>query len=301
MSVATVICVGIAVMDQVLAVERLPCGGGKHRARDHVEVGGGQAASGAVTVARLGGRAAWWGRVGDDPLGARILDDLEAEGVDVSGARQVPGAHSQTAFVVVDRAGERQIVSHVDPGLDADPGFLPLDQLDQADVVLVDARWPEGSAAVLQAARAVGLATVLDAEETADNTVSELAPLATHVIFSEPGLEQLTGTGDPAAGLRMARELGPRLVAVTRGAGGCLWLDEGMLRHTPAFEVDVVDTLGAGDVFHGAFALALAEGLLIAAGLRLASAAAALKCTRFGGRLGIPSRGQAEALLREQS
>jgi sulfofructose kinase len=104
-------------------------------------------------------------------------------------------------------------------------------------------------------------------------------------------------TPDIAEGLGRMREQTGAWLAVTCGGEGVYWLDDGQVRHLPAFEVEVVDTLAAGDVFHGALALALAERRPIEAALPFAAAAAAIKCTRFGGRDGIPNRAEVERLL----
>ena len=109
----------------------------------------------------------------------------------------------------------------------------------------------------------------------------------------------MTGTDDPAEGLARAAGMTDAWLAVTAGEKGCYWRGDTSLCHMPAFQVTVRDTLGAGDVFHGALALALAEGQAAAAALRFASAAAALKCTRLGGRAGIPTRSEVDTLLQE--
>ena len=86
-------------------------------------------------------------------------------------------------------------------------------------------------------------------------------------------------------------------LAVTNGPGDVIWREGEDLRHSPAFAVEAVDTLGAGDVFHGAFALALVEGRSLPAAMRFGAAAAGLKCTRLGGSSGAPTRAEVEAFL----
>jgi sulfofructose kinase len=298
--VPTVICTGIAVLDQIYDTEALPRGAGKHFARGYREAGGGPAATAAVAIARLGGRAAFWGRVGDDPVGARIADDLADFGVELSGLRRVVGGRSSVSAVVVDAKGERMIVNYGDPDLDRDPAFLPLDRLDAAGAVLADARWPEGAAAALDAARASGLPAVLDADATPDDAARPLLCRASHVVFSTAGLAQATGFDDPQRGLAAARLETDAFLAVTLGGDGCAWLAaDGTLARLPAFAVTPVDTLGAGDVFHGAFALALAERRGEREALAFASAAAALKCARPGGRAALPDRRAVDRLLEE--
>jgi sulfofructose kinase len=125
----------------------------------------------------------------------------------------------------------------------------------------------------------------------------KLLELASHVVFGREGLAAMAETPDIAQGLGRMREQTGAWLAVTCGGEGVYWLDDGQVRHLPAFEVEVVDTLAAGDVFHGALALALAERRPIEAALPFAAAAAAIKCTRFGGRDGIPNRAEVERLL----
>jgi sulfofructose kinase len=142
---------------------------------------------------------------------------------------------------------------------------------------------------------------VLDFDRAPDHGgAEELLAHASHIVFGRQGLAQLAGDEDPARGLRHARELSPAWLAVTSSAEGVYWLDGDRVRHEPAFAVETVDTLGAGDIFHAAFALALAEERDERAALRFANAAAALKCTRPGGGAGAPWRHEVETFLKER-
>ncbi|MFL5180859.1 MAG: PfkB family carbohydrate kinase [Microvirga sp.] len=163
------------------------------------------------------------------------------------------------------------------------------------DAVLGDTRWQAGSAHFFRLAREAGVPAILDADR-APHERPELLDLATHAAFAAQGLRDLTGLDDPCAGLQALPKIAA-WVGVTNGAGGVFFRYEGKIRHEPAFPVDVVDTLGAGDTWHGAFALALSEGQSEREAVRFASAAAAIKCTRFGGRNGAPRRIEVEALL----
>jgi sulfofructose kinase len=149
----------------------------------------------------------------------------------------------------------------------------------------------------LAAARAANIPAILDADMAAADILHRLVPLATHIVASESAAKLITGEATPEAAAR--RLLGTaEFVAVTAGADGCWWSEDGAIRHTPAPKVDPIDTLAAGDVFHAGFALKLTEGAPMAETTAFASAAAAIKCTRFGGRLGCPSRAEVEAFLR---
>jgi len=293
----SVVCVGIAVLDEIFAVEAIPTRPGKYFASDYRSIGGGPASTAAAAAAAMGAGTALWARVGDDAVGDRIVAELAGFGVDVGHVRRLPGARSGLSAVVVDGAGERLTLNFADPALDADAAWLPLERVATADAVLCDCRWPAGAEATLRRAGRDGRIAVLDADITPDAAVTTLAPLASHVAFSQGGLRQFSGVESPEDGLRRAASRIGGWLCVTLGAEGCLVLDAGVVRHVPAFAVEAVDTTGAGDVFHGALAVALAEGRAPLAAVRFASAAAALKCTRFGGRSGIPDRGQVDGFL----
>ena len=294
-----VLCVGHAVQDFVFTVPELPSRLQKHRAERFESVGGGPAATAAVAVARLGGRAVLAARVGDDAAADMIAAELRGYGVDCSRLRRCRGCASSVSAVIVDAAGERLIVNHLDPALPVDAGWLPSPAEAGADAVLADTRWPEGAAAAFAAARLAGLPAVLDADRPIPPD-GVLLRAATHVAFSSDALADYTGIVDPASALaEVARSL-PGWCCVTAGGEGVYVMDGAGARRIPAFAVPVVDTLGAGDVWHGAFALALAEGRGEAAAVRFASAAAALKVQRAGGRAGTPARAEVEAFLAVQ-
>ncbi|MBX6742525.1 MAG: hypothetical protein IRY87_10840 [Acetobacteraceae bacterium] len=295
---AALICLGHAALDHIYRIAAFPPAPVKLRALSALEAGGGMAATAAVAAARLGGRVAFWGRVGDDLAGEAIRSGLAAEGVDVAGLRRIPGATSSTSAIIVDAAGERLIVNHRGEGLAPEASHLPLAEVGQAGAVLADLRWPEGALALLGAARAESVPTVLDIDTDPGPLLPRLLALCDHAIFSGPGLREFAPGLDPEPALRRAQAAGARIAGVTLGGEGYLWLDAaGRLRHQPAFRVPVQDTTGAGDAFHGAYALALAEGRSAAEAAYRAAAVAALKCTRPGGRAGLPTRAELEAFL----
>lgn len=293
-----ILCVGAATFDTIFKVPAIPAVPTKVLPTACVQLAGGMAASGGAAIVRLGGRVEFWARVGDDPVGRATIADLAAAGLDLTRVRLVPGGRSTVCTILVDDAGGRLVVPYYDPQLDPDAGWLPVDAIARFDALLVDARWPAGAARVLAAARAAGRIAVLDADVSPPGVIEQLAPLASHVVFSEPALQAFAGDAAIDAALRFAGARLPGFVGVTLGAAGFRWLDGGAIRHLPAPTVPVVDTLSAGDVFHGAFTLALAEGADAATAGRFANAAAALKCTRFGGRTGAPARAEVEACLR---
>lgn len=293
---ARVLCGGISTLDQVFRLDAMPSRAEKHRARQLVVTGGGTAANAAVAIARLGGEAVYAGALGDDRIGDEIVAGLEREGVDCSHVRRMPGVQSPLSAILVDRAGERMLVSYADPALPGRPDWLPDELPEGIDAVLGDTRWQTGSAHLFRIARRAGKLAILDGDR-APSEVPELPSLATHVAFSMQALRDLTGVDDPRAGLEKLGPGGTAWVGVTNGAQGVFFWEDGAVAHVPAFPVTTVDTLGAGDTWHGAFVLALAEGAPEREAIRFASAAAAIKCTRFGGRDGAPTRAEVKALL----
>lgn len=285
---ARVLCVGSAVVDFVFRLDTLPTRPEKLRALDARIVGGGCAANAAVAVARLGGEAWLAGRLGCDQIGRMVVAGVEAEGVDCSLVRLTPGARSGFSSVHVDADGERQVTSFRGEGLDDSPDLIA--GAPRLDAVLADTRWTPGNLAALTLARARGIPGVLDAEAPIDPS---LMPAASHVAFSRQGLASVAAgpPGDALAALDLAV-----WACVTDGADG-VHLRGGP--HIPAPRIVAVDTLGAGDVWHGAFALRLAEGAEELDAIRFANAAAALKCARPWGREGCPTRAETERFLKE--
>ena len=292
----TILCAGIIVLDEVFQVDRFPRPDEKIQAQSFFIVNGGCAANAAVAVVRLGGRAALAGPLGDDANGERVLAALAREEVDCSGCQRLAGTPTAVSAIFLDPHGERMIVTHCDDRLAAARPINPARLVASADAVLADNRFPEFVQPICEAARAHGLMVVLDADRPTQ-ICDELFRIATHVVFSSECLRATTGRDDLAAGLAAVAATTSAFLAVTHGPNDVLWREGAAMRQSPVFAVDAVDTLGAGDVFHGAFTLALAQGRTLAAAIRFAAAAAGLKCARLGGSRGAPRRGEVEALL----
>jgi sulfofructose kinase len=296
-----ILCSGIAVQDIVMRVENFPAPGAKVAASEFIITGGGCAANAAVAIARLGGRVAFAGPLGgaNDSVSNRIVTDLNAEGIDCSGAVRVDGGTASVSLILLDARGEKTIATRrgVKLGnvLPADAGKL----VENIDAVLVDNRFPEFVMAVCRAAQLRKIPIVIDLDQ-ATKADDPLLALGTHVVSSAEALRGTTGLDDTGAGLKQLAEHISGFLAVTDGPDGVYWLDRGNSRHMPAFKVKAIDTLGAGDAFHGAFTLALAEGCNLHSAMRFASATAALKCTKFGGASGAPQRAEVEEFLKRQ-
>lgn len=283
-----VICLGLSALDHIWRVDELFTGGGvKIRSTEHRSVGGGMAANGAVAIARLGGIAEFWGRGGQDAAGEEMRNAMAEQGVGVEHFQLFAGGRSSISAVIVDRAGERQIANFRGAYPD-ETAWLPLEAVATAASVLADPRWVTGTRALFEAARERDIPTILDADMAEPDIFEALLPLTDHAIFSEPSLSRYAHQ-DAEDGLEVVAAHGCRVAGVTQGARGVMWRIDGKTYRLPAARIEVVDTSGAGDVFHGAYALAVGAGLAVPECMAFASAAAALKCTRLGGRDGIPT------------
>ena len=209
----------------------------------------------------------------------------------------MPGLVTPISAVMIDPSGERTIVTFRDPELwhVKLPDFDTL--LDDCAAILTESRCAEFCTDLCAEARSRGIPVIVDADR-AMSLREGLLTASSHLVFSSEPLQETADIADDGEALKKIAKLTSSFLAGTRGAQGTIWLDEkGNLQQTPAFPVHTVDTLGAGDVFHGAFALAITEGQDIPGALRFASAAAALKCTRFGGAFAAPQRAEVEELL----
>jgi sulfofructose kinase len=290
-------CVGHAALDHVFEVERIPTVATKTPAHRYRAGTGGMAFNAAIAAARLGAAVRMIGRVGDEE-GVRMLRErLRREGIEDRALENVRGAMTSVSAIVVDAAGERQIFNHRGDAI-ARARALDTRVLAGADVVLADPRWVAGADAALRWARVRRVCSVFDADVAPAEDLRCLVPLAQWAVFSEPGLAAYAQPGDIEAGLGQALRDGCEVAMVTRGALSVMWMRRGgALQQLAVPEVAAVDTTAAGDVFHGALAVALGERMDERAAVGFAAAAAAIKCLRGPGVLGAPTRGQLDAAL----
>jgi sulfofructose kinase len=289
--VPRILCVGMPIRDLLFRVSNFPQGGSRNPVNHFAEICGGNGLNAAISIARLGGRAALTGPIGESPTSnGIILERMALEGIDGSGLVHLRGAVTPTSAVVIDSSGERTNFTYRDPRLWEVrlPDAATL--LQDCDAILTEARCAAFAAALYAEARKRGIPVVVDID-SAISLSDILLTAASHLIFSSEGLQATAGVADDAEALRKIATVTPAFLAATRGPNGAVWLDEqGLLRETAGFVVRAVDTLGAGDVFHGGFTLAITEGLGLSEALRFAAAAAALKCSRHGGSLACPQR-----------
>jgi sugar/nucleoside kinase (ribokinase family) len=294
-----ILCIGMPVRDLTFRVNGVPARGSKENATQFEEICGGNALNAAIGIARLGGRASLCGPMGDagETSSRFIFEQMAAEGIETSHIVHMPSLVTPISSVMIDPSGERTIVTFRDPRL-WKVGLPPADLLlRDCDAILIESRCAEFSTDLCAEARRRGIPVIVDVDR-AMSLREGLLTASSHLVFSSEPLQETADVSDDGEALKKIARLTPSFLAGTRGSRGTIWLNERHeLEETPAFPVHTVDTLGAGDVFHGAFALALTEGQELRQALRFASAAAALKCTRFGGAFAAPQRLEVEALL----
>src|SRR5262249_20216241 len=272
----------------------------KQRLQRFAHLPGGQMGTATATCARLGLRARYIGSFGDDELGVRSRESLTREGVDISAARTVSASANQLAAVRVDaRSGERPVLWDRDPALRMEPAALPVDAIRSGRMLMVDCHETAASAQAARIARGAGIPTVADIERVRPG-IAELLQHLDAIIMAEAFPADLTGHEEQGRALQtIARDFNAPFVCVTLGAEGSLaWCNDREIR-TPAFQVDCVDSTGAGDAFRGAFAAAclMYPHDSIETILRYANAVAALNCRALGSRGGLPTTDEVEQLM----
>jgi len=289
-SITDVVGLGLNAMDTLCVVPQFPKPNTKTRLREIRIEPGGQVATALTTCTRLGLKARYIGSVGSDDWGRAQITSLAAEGLELC-VRQVEGAISQAALILLEEGiGERTILWRRDPRL-----VYPVDQLRRDSIVNARILHLDGcdSAAALQAAgwaREAGVPVTIDIDELYDDSTHELLRKVDYLIASSDFAE------DPR---ELHNRYGCRVVGITRGAEGAVFLHDGRLLKSSAFRVPVVDTTGAGDVFHGAFIYGLLQNWALADVIRFSHAVAAMKCTHMGARRGIPTLAEVQEFLRE--
>jgi sugar/nucleoside kinase (ribokinase family) len=287
------------VRDLTFRVSGVPARGSKENATHFDEICGGNALNAAIGIVRLGGRASVCGPMGDarEASARFIFEKLAHEGIETKHIVHMPGLVTPISAVMVDPSGERTIVTFRDPELWKVRLPATATLLDDCAAILTESRCAEFCTDLCAEARRRGIPVIVDVDR-AMSLREGLLNASSHLVFSSEPLQETADVTDDGQALKKIAKLTPSFLAGTRGPKGTIWLDEqGDLQETPAFPVHTVDTLGAGDVFHGAFALAITEKQGLRDALRFASAAAALKCTRHGGAFAAPQRAEVEQLL----
>ena len=265
---------------------------------DYASSGGGPVSTALVALARLGAQAGFVGVVGDDESGMKIKAAKEREGIDVSRLRILPGARSQTCLVLVEHSsGRRSIMCHRGTTHDLELGPEDRDYITSARFLHLDGHHMSAAVRAAQWMRAVGGTVVLDANRARprlDDLLHHVDVLITNAWFPKA----YTGEADPSVAAAHLLSGGVRLVVTTLGEKGCAVFTPARSWHVPGFAVQVVDTTGAGDAFHGAFIYGLLRGWELERTTLFANAVAAQNCVGLGGRAALPTLQQTEAFLK---
>jgi sugar/nucleoside kinase (ribokinase family) len=289
---------GLNATDTVMMVREFPALGGKERVVASSVQAGGQMATALVTCRRLGLKVRYIGKIGDDPGGRLQLASLRREGLDLSETQVMRGVPNQYGYIIVDQAtGERTVFWDRDARLSVQPRELKPTAITSARLLHLDGCDVDAALAAARLAHGASIPVVADLDTVYKN-VEKLFPYIDYLIASTQFLPVVTGHADPFKVLEnMAREYRVRTPGMTLGRDGALVYHGGRFFYSPGFVVETVDTTGAGDVFHGAFAYAVLTGWDIARSLDFSNAMAALNCTAIGARGGIKSVAEAEHLM----
>ena len=294
-----VIGVGYACLDYLVRIPRLPAWEDRVPVAEFGRQGGGPAGTAIYAAARLGSRTGFVDRVGDDEVGAWIRDDFARAGVDLTHFSLEPGAVSPLTIVMVDAStGQRSFLVHRGSAAHIRDDEIDLAYLASAKYVHLDGIQPGAALAAARAARRVGVPVSLDGSDVVEGippVMRQLVEFSDLVIAARSFAEHLTGERDPAEMARAMLGFGPKIAVVTLAERGSVLATRDALIRQPGFRVKVVDTTGAGDVYHGAFLHGLARGWPLDRVQEFACLVAALKCTRLGGRAAIPTIEEVDA------
>ncbi len=292
-----VIGLGICAVDFLCRLPHYPQLDEKTELLEFSLQGGGPVPTALVALARLGARIGYVGKVGEDQDGRFIRESLESEGVDARGLTIVPGARTPRAFVWIDGPSGLKSIAADRTGLEAMRSEeLSRELVTAGRYLLIDGKETEAALKAAHWARRAGAEVVLDVGSQRDK-MEALLGLTDYLVVSE-SFARRSVLNDEEAAARHLLSFGPKVVVVTVGHKGALWLSREALFRQPAFEVPVVDTTGAGDVFHGAFIYGLLREWDGGNILRFASAMAGIKCGHMGGRMGIPTLKEVERFLK---
>jgi len=296
-----VIGLGICAVDFLCRLPNYPKLDEKTELVEFSMQGGGPVPTALVTLARLGIKGCYLGKVGDDEGGRFVRKSLEREGVDPCGLVVSSGARTPQAFVWIDGPSGLKSIAADRTGLeDLRPEEISRELVMAGRYLLIDGKETEAALRAASWSRQAGGEVILDVGSQRSK-MEELLRLTDHLVVSESFALQFGKTNDVVAAAQTLFGFGPKVVAVTLGHRGSICLSKGGLFRQPAFSVPVVDTTGAGDVFHGAFIYGLLRCWDLRRTMRFASAVAAIKCGKMGGRAGIPTLSQVEEFLTSQA
>ena len=291
-----IVGIGYPVMDCLLSIPRIPAPNSGVGLLEQSWQGGGMIATGLATASTLGASAGIYGIAGDDQYGHFCRRDLASNGVDTS--HLLTDSNKSTFISFVLCAKETKSRSFI--GKQGSHRRLSADELD--DEYILGAKYlfvtamDEASVAACKLAKANKIKTFIDANAYDDRTMSHLG-LIDYLVGSEDFYMGALNQKPYNEGCRILSGAGPETVVITLGESGCVYLSGGVYKEAPSYNVEVIDTCGAGDVYHGAFLYALTKNWDIDRTVSFSSAVAAISCTRLGGRAGIPTAAVAERFM----
>ena len=292
---------GQCSLDNLFVVDSFPAPDTKKEVIEWTTAGGGPVATALAGLSRLGMDCFFYGIIGDDEAGGKIADSLRSENIDITGLLKRPVSDSQVAFIAVEKnSGKRTIFWKRPSAGPLKPDELPDDFPADTDFLLVDGLMAEASIYAAEKARKKNIPVMLDAGRVRKGTI-ELAQMCDYVVASEEFAGELINSRnsfEPEKAIMRMKSFGAKTVTITLGDKGSITASGNEVFQTPAFKVDVADTTGAGDVFHGGYIYGLLQKWDIKDVVRFASAFAALKCKKLGGRAGIPALEEVEDLLK---
>lgn len=284
-----VVGIGGNTDDHLCVVSRPPGIDAKQPLAGYLRQPGGQVPTALVALQRWGAQCAYVGGLGDDDGGARQRASLVEERVDVSASRLQPAVASHTSVILIDQmSGARTVLWHEPRALALRADEIDRALVESARIVLLDDTDLDTAVTVAGWARARGAAIVLDVD-TPRPPMAELVARADVVIVADGFPQRFTGSPDLRRALVAMTSLGPTLVVATLGAGGALACCGRTVSFVPARPVAVTDTTSAGDIFHAGVMHGLLQQWSLPATLQFAAVAAALTCTKLGGRAAIPT------------
>jgi len=291
--------IGLATYDFTLEVLNYPAVNTKHTVTRSAEHGGGPVPTAVVTMAALGSTTALITTLGDDYIGRSILEEIRSFGVDVSGIRLDPEIKTLHSHILVGRStGRRTVVQNTGQLPEIRPSQVPEELLGNTRSVTLDSRPSPEILSLVRQARDHQARVMLDAGSVHRYT-EELLPLVDYPVVSADFAKEYFGHSDYEGACQAFIEAGAELSGVTMGAEGSVLCREKKTVHVPAFQLDVVDTTGAGDMYHGALLFGILQGWSLRALGQFASAVAAMGIQRFGSRTLVPDVQEVAMFLRE--
>ncbi|MGE5221620.1 MAG: PfkB family carbohydrate kinase [Omnitrophica WOR_2 bacterium] len=293
--------IGISAVDDLLYVDHFPQPDSKMPIRSAQRQGGGLTATALVAASRQGARTAYCSLVSDNELSQYTIQELEKEGVDCSPCIQSPDGRPAHSFVIVDQGAGTRTIMFIPGIVDPEPEDITAELIQRCRVLFIDYLAPRAGLAAAKLAHRYGIPVVADIEPLPFPAIQEFIQEIDHLIVGITLAGRLTGKTHPEDMVRALANPGKACCVVTAGKEGCWYSQQGdPVIHFPAFNIQVVDSTGCGDVFHGAYAAALARGEDIQRAIEVASASAAIKATQPGGRSGIPDLRTVECFIQER-